>query len=261
MPIIKSKILINITFFIDYNFIKRSTILKKIINNYLFYFPNAEIFIHTNLNLKKKFRLQGVNYITHFLKGNDRWKLPWKCRDLIYSNRKKYDYYIYSEDDILFKKNNFNYWIKNKDFLIGKDYNPGFIRTESYNNNTFAVDITKKFSKSQILFINKKKFIIYNNPYYAFWIYDQTELNNFIKSKFWILDRWTNNKFYGPIEMSGTGWHGLNMKRYKATVVPIIKNRIDNNATITHLGNTYSDPSKNVLGLNFGAIKLRDVIL
>jgi hypothetical protein len=257
----KYKILVNITFFIDYNFIKRFSILERVVANYLKFFCNIDIYIHTNLNLKNKFRIKGVRYIVHNLVKNDRWKLPWKCRDAIYYNRKNYDFYIYSEDDILFKKNNFEYWIQYKDILINKNYNLGFTRIEKYNNTTFAIDINKKISRSKILRINNKEFIMHNNPYYGFWIYDQIELNKFIKSKFWNLNNWIENKFYGPLEMSGTGWHGLNMKRYKATLLLIKKNQIDKNATIQHAGNIYSNPAKNVLGLNFGKIKLKDAIL
>lgn len=48
----------------------------------------------------------------------------------MYEQRKKFDIFIYSEDDILFKKKNFFYWLKYKDECIKNRYNIGFLRIE-----------------------------------------------------------------------------------------------------------------------------------
>ena len=41
----------------------------------------------------------------------------------MFKQRKLYDFFIYSEDDILFTKKNFYYWLKYKDLCIKNDYN------------------------------------------------------------------------------------------------------------------------------------------
>jgi len=254
--LIKKKISINITFFIDCNFIKRSAILKKVIKHYLKIFFRPDIFVHTNLILKKKFRLRGVKYITHSLKKKDRWKLAWESRNLINSNKKKYDYYIYSEDDILFTRKNFNYWIKYKDECIKNRYNLGFVRVEK-NIKLFSVDINKKLSKK--ILINKDQFIINDiNPYCAYWIYDKIELNKFINSKFWNLNNWIENEYYGTREMAAIGWHGLNMNRYKNTVLPVKNNKIVDGAKIIHLTNNYSN-FNDPLNMNHGFIEFNNL--
>ena len=252
----KPKILINIAFFIDHNFSNRSVILKKVVNNYLKSFSNADIYIHTNHKLKKRFKIKKIKYIFHLLKENERWKLPWKSRKFINSKKRKYDYYIYTEDDILFTKKNFNYWIDNKDECIKNQYNLGFVRIEK-NKKLFSVDINKKLSKK--ILVNKKQFVINDiNPYCAFWIYDRNELNKFIKSKYWNLDNWTDNKYYGTREMVAIGWHGLNMDRYINTILPIKNNKIVNESKIIHLTNNYSN-FNDPLNMNHGCLEFNNL--
>jgi hypothetical protein len=252
----KPKIFVNIAFFIDHNFINRSLILKKVVNNYLKSFSKVDICIHTNHRLKKKFRIKKVKYICHSLKEYDRWKLPWKSREYISSKKEEYDYYIYTEDDIFFTKKNFNYWIKYKDECIKNQFNLGFVRVEK-NLKLFSVDINKKLSKK--ILINTNQFIINNvNPYCAFWIYDKNELNKFTKSKYWNLNNWSNNKYYGPREMVAIGWHGLNMDRYKNTILPIKNNKIVKEAKIIHLTNNYSN-FNDPLNMNHGSLEFNNL--
>ena len=72
--------------------------------------------------------------------------------------------------------------------------------------------------------LNKKKYIVNDvNPYCAFWIYNKFEFNKFIKSNIWKF-KWKKKSafaFYNIQEMSAVGWHGLNMERYLATIIPI----------------------------------------
>ncbi len=253
---ITPKILINIPFFIDYNFFKRSLILKKIVNNYLKSFSNVDIYIHTNHQLKNKFKLRKIKYIFYSLKENERWKLPWKTRKFINSKKREYDYYIYTEDDIYFTKKNFHYWIQNKDECIKNGYNLGFVRVEK-NIKFFSVDINKKLSRKVL--INKKKYIINDvNPYCAFWIYDKNELNNFIKTKYWNLNNWTDNKYYGSREMVAIGWHGLNMNRYKNTILPLKNNKIVDETKIIHLTKNYSN-FNDPLNMNYGTLEFKNL--
>ena len=46
--------------------------------------------------------------------------------------------------------------------------------------------------------------------------------------------------FYGIREMSAIGWHGKNMSRYKATIIPLIKNKLNSSCFIKHLSNNHA---------------------
>ena len=79
-------------------------------------------------------------------------------------------------------------------------------------------------------------------PYCCMWIYDKIEFNSFINTKWWKF-KWNGKNylcFYGITEMSGIGWNGMNMDRYKSTVIPIDNNnKLNIDCFIRHLTNNY----------------------
>ena len=234
------KICVHITFFvkdkkrIDFNK------LNKVIKNYLTLSKKTYIFIHTNINTKK--RLKYVNFINHNLKNEDPHKLSWKCRTLMEKQKNKFDYYIYSEDDILFNKRNFKSWLNYKDLCIDNKFNLGFLRTEKSKKNKTLWSIDQPKNLDQSIIIDKNVFVVLKNPYCAMWIYDTKEFNNFIKSEFWNLEDWSGDNPYTELktrEKSAIGWNGLNMKRYKASIIPIKNFKIVEGFYIQHLDNKY----------------------
>jgi len=237
------KVAVHITFFLGKNYLERLNFLRKIVKNYKKISKKVDVFIHINKKLDNKYKLKNVNYILHNLISEDPIFFPWKCRDLIYKQKDIYDIFIYGEDDILFTKENFNYWIYFKDMCLKNNFNLGFIRVEKKNKNIFTIDITTKLNN--YLYLGKNRFIVNNiNPYCAFWIYDRKELNKFISSNIWKFN-WRNEFTYGPIEMSAIGWHGLKMTRYIDTIIPLIKNYkkkfiINPKSIIYHLSGNYN---------------------
>ena len=238
------KIAVHITFFLGKNYLNRINFLRKIIVSYKKISKNLDIFIHINKKLLNKYKIKDVNYILHNLSLEDPYTLSWKSRKLIYEQKDIYDVFIYSEDDILFTKNNFDYWINFKDICIKNNFNLGFIRVEKNNNKIYSIDVTTQLNK--YLIINNNRFIVNDiNPYCAFWIYDRQELNKFINSNIWNFN-WRNEFSYGVREMSAIGWHGLKMTRYKDTLIPLVKSNkkkyvVNLDSLIYHLtGNYYS---------------------
>ena len=71
--------------------------------NYFEINKNVKIFIHTN-KITKEYKLKNIKYIVYNLKKEKCFYLSWKCRPLIEKQKLKLDYFIYSEDDILFSK-------------------------------------------------------------------------------------------------------------------------------------------------------------
>jgi hypothetical protein len=145
-------------------------------------------------------------------------------RNYIQELLKDYDIQIYLEDDIDFKNHNLEYWLNYKDKCIENDYNLGFLRYEVdvSSGKLLSSDLFEK--PTRVIKIDNQSFLFNDiNPYYGFWIYDRSELTKFVESKYWQPDPlvYDGKDIYGTREISAIGWHGLNMTRYKGTVLPL----------------------------------------
>lgn len=218
-------------------------ILKKTIKSLKTLSKNVEIFIHTHNNFLDNKKIAS-KVIIHKLSDEDLNKgyLTWKCRKLLERQKNKFDIFIYCEHDILFTKKNFIYWLQHKDELIKNNFNLGFITTEfNYSDNKFySVHLQKKLTN--YINIKNKKYMINPQPYCCMWIYDRIEFNSFVKTKWWKF-KWKGKNylcFYGITEMSGIGWNGMNMDRYKSTAIPLNNNnKLNSDCFIRHLTNNY----------------------
>ena len=234
------KISVHITLFIKKNKNQKLKEFKKIYESFFTLSKNTKIFVHTNVKIKD-FR-KNLNFIYHDISQEDPYRLTWKCRSMMELQKDSFDYFIYSEDDTLFTKKNFNYWLKNKTYLNKNKYNLGFVRVEKsqIDNSLWTTD--QFVQLDEYIVLNKKKFIVLKNPYFAMWIYDKLEFNNFIKSKFWNLHNWRGLNSFTKLydrEKSAVGWHGLNMNRYIATVIPLNNKKVPNSCLINHTSNKY----------------------
>ena len=255
MKKIKKKISIHISHYVSKN--SQKIYLKKIFKNFSKFDTDNYFFIHSNVNLKSK-NLKKIKYIFHNLKNGDPRYLTWKSRKLMEKQKNNFDYFIYMEDDINFTKKNFQYWLKNSKDCIKNDFNLGFFRFEKDRKGLlWSSDLSFKLSKYVLL--NKKKYIVNDvNPYCAFWIYNKFEFNKFIKSNIWKF-KWKKKSafaFYNIQEMSAVGWHGLNMERYLATIIPIKSGLPSNGSMVHHMSNVHV--KKNVLSYK---VKINDLIL
>jgi len=238
----------------------KSYYLNKVVKNYLKINTHIEIYIHTNTDsslFNKYKKNKKIKILKYNLRNENPRYFPWKCRKLMEEQKYDYDVFIYSEDDMLFKKNNFNYWLKYKNICVNNNLNLGFLRYEiSKRKKIYVTDLLKPLSK--YIKINNKKFIVNDiNPFCAFWILDKVEFNKFIKTKYWKFN-WKGKNyrtFYDPEVMSGIGWHGLNMHRYKATIIPLKNKKLDKNCYIHHLPNNYVNTKS-----DFGILKLSQVL-
>jgi len=234
------KISVHITLYIEKNRSKKLKDFKKVCKGFKGLSNKTKIFVHTNKKIISKDKK--IDFIFHDLANQDPYRLTWKCRSLMFKQRNQFDYFIYSEDDALFTKKNFSFWLKNKYKLKKTKYNVGFLRTEKspIDGKLWSVDQLSELNRYTI--IKNKKYIIVNNPYFAMWIYDKKEFNKFTKSKFWNLNNWRGLNSFTKLydrEMSAIGWHGLNMDHYDATIIPFSKRKIDKNSLIPHQPNKY----------------------
>ena len=270
--------------------------LKKIINEYNQYPVNVDIYIHTNkrfdlLDLKyDEYKNGKIQLIKHNLykyslfKGKN-YYLTWASRKTIKRQRNDYDFFIYQEDDIFIPINAFKYWQTNKGDCLKNNYNLGFLRIELKDEIEYVSDLDMKIDK--IINLDKKEYVINDvNPYCAFWIYDKTELNKWIESKFWDLKNihgkgaivsnklekiglnnfpflrylaysFKNKRPDSAMEASAIGINGLNLGWYKYTVLPVKNNKVDNDCRVYHLSNYYA----NEYDTKMGTIEFDKIIL
>ena len=234
------KIAVHITFFVKNNLNNKLKDLSKVCNNFFKLSKQTNIFIHTNKKIKNKSKK--IRFIYYDITNEDPYKLTWKCRPLMEQQKNEYDYFIYSEDDTIFKKKNFLYWLKFNKICKKKKLNLGFIRTEKSKKDGKLWTTDQFYQLSNYLLIGKKKFAVLKNPYFGMWIYDKNEFQKFIKSKYWNLNNWRGLNSFTKLytrEKSAVGWHGLNMDRYIATVVPFDGKKINSKSLIGHQSNKY----------------------
>lgn len=106
--------------------------------------------------------------------------LPWYHLNLmkkIYDNE-EITHFLYLEDDILFNKSNFYYWINSRKILKKLNLIPGFVRVEINDNNNelYAVDFTKEnnIKKLPKIKINDNyEFVNHKFPYQGMYLYDR----------------------------------------------------------------------------------------
>ncbi|WP_025742986.1 hypothetical protein [Aquimarina pacifica] len=210
-------------------------------------YDNVQIIVH-GFATKKNNKLHSIHrfyYQTLLGLGLTKlvhpYYLAWVNRKYIEKHVEDFDVQMYIEDDILFDAASFKYWLAYKDLCIQNNYNLGFARVEedAKNGRRYCSDIVKPLSK--IVELEGKKFVFNDiNPYYGFWIYDKTELKNFMKSKEWKF-KFSN---YRVRERSAIGWHGFQMERYKGTLIPLDSSgentyTSDVDAQVHHMPNNY----------------------
>ncbi|KAA1247844.1 hypothetical protein [Aquimarina sp. RZ0] len=256
------KLGIHITFYYIKN---RLPYLEKVLDGLEKIEKTKTIFIYTNIEFDLNEKYQDVEIVVNDFANNGHkrlsklrrfyyqtflklgitkmvhpYYLTWINRTYVESYIDEFDAQMYIEDDIYFDNISFNYWLKNKTVCIENEFNLGFLRVEEDDSkNRFLTDLTSIPKK--IIELQGEKFLLNDvNPYYGFWIYDKSELKKFIKSKEWKF----KFKNYGVRERSAIGWHGFKMKRYKGSLIPLIKidedlYQCDEDCAVHHLPNNY----------------------
>ena len=232
----------------------------KICKSFLTFSNKTKIFVHTNIKREDKKNIKFINYT---FRNDHPYKLTWYPRKLMKKQKNIFDIFIYCEDDIFFTKKNFTYWLENKNMCLKHNYNLGFLRVEK-NKKDKALYTADQIEKSKYFVkILSKKYLVISNPHCPVWIYDKKEFNEFIKTKFYKFDwKWVTKSGILLIrEMASHGWYGtdmngIDMNRYKATIIPMNNQKLDKNSFVRHLPDTYCN---NPAGL-FGTFKVKDII-
>ena len=231
----------------------RLNYINQIINETNSYKYTTDIFIHTNSdNLKIDSLIEynngTLNIIVHDLTNINPFYLTWLCRKLLYEQRELYDIFMYIEDDILVPMDALQYWLDYNQKIIANNYNLGFLRIETKDNQEYITDLHgEKFDK--ILNIDNDKYCINDkNPYCAFWIYNKNEFNKFVNSKYYNINNILN---YGIRESSAIGLHGVSTEWYKYSIIPLINNKLIESCKIYHMPNNYVNDNTLFATVNF----------
>jgi len=254
------RISIHIPLYVDPTKKKQLRNFWKVCKSFISISKKAKIFVHSNKKFNDRKKIKFFYYNFSKIKRHPS-RLTWFCRDLMEKQKNKFDVFIYCEDDILFTKKNFHYWLLNKDLCIKNGYNLGFIRYEIKNRVLYSADQVAK-SKYYVKLKNKE-YVVPDNPHCAFWVYDKNEFRDFTKTKYWKFNwKWvTISNILLIREMATIGWHGVNMNgidmdRYLATIIPLKNKHLDKNSFVRHLSDKFS---KAPAGL-FGTFKLKGIL-
>ena len=117
---------------------------NKVCKNYLKLSKSIKIFVHTNKKNNNTLKHKNIQYKVYSFKKDHPFFLTWYPRKLMFEQKKDFDVFIYGEDDILFTKKNFKYWLENKEECLKNDYNLGFVRVEKNKHKFYAIDHISK---------------------------------------------------------------------------------------------------------------------
>ena len=220
--------------------------------------------------LIKKIKIIVIDEIVH-----DRL-LPWYHVNLMKKlyNDEEITHFLYLEDDILFNKSNFYYWVNSRKILSKFNLIPGFTRIEiNYDNKEFyATDFTKEnqIKRLPVIKVNENYlFVNHKFPYQGMYIYDRELMKehlegpssnpdcghgafdtNYINSKMINLDLMAKANIGLTFINTPSGFFNR-----MVTLYDIKKKQINENCQIKHLSNKYTN-----LESSYGRIKLKDAI-
>jgi hypothetical protein len=177
------------------------------------------------------------------------------------------DYYMYSENDMLFGANNFLYWLDNKDRLKKLNLEPGFCRFEQFGEYKIPFDNYRKWRVSGPTpnvwgdvphngeFITdfydpwRIGWVTLGNPYAGLMILDQEDAEDYIVSESCDISRSyakTGKRNWPVADRSSMGlaFEGLRPEQEHRRVVAVCKERgelvVPHYALVEHLDSKYS---------------------
>ena len=237
--------------------------VNNIINETNTYQYPTDIFIHTNsaelqASAFNPYTNGSINIVYHDLSDIHPFYLTHRCRDLLKRQQDDYDIFMYIEDDILVPWKTITYWLEYHEKLVARQCNLGFVRIEVENNIEYITDLYGEKLDTVIDVDDTKYCVNDKNPYCAFWIYNKNEFTRFVNSPFYRMDMTSK---YEIREQSAIGLHDKDMKWYKNTVIPIIRDKLCEDCKIYHMPNNYvTDKTTRFATVKFDeAIQIRPV--
>jgi len=232
---------------------RRLKYIKLVIENYITHYGDVKIIIDTDNIALDFFIRDNFKYSENTIevivnKFSHPYHLCWAHRNHIFKNREYYDYFIYTEDDLLLPYENFISYKEKADVFWPKAF-PAFIRIETKNDEYFNVDcwVPTVIKKNEIIEINNYKFIKWlHNPHQALWILKKEHLKESLPHNF--------VRFENSIENAS---NYLTRELHKDLMFEITDDfKIKQNCWIYHLPNNYS----NTTGTIHGKLKFTEMV-
>jgi len=179
-----TKLLVSIAF--HYSPISNHFIyLSKVIDNLLTYPIQVSIVIDTNSQESKDLILKQYPNIQVVVWDNlhDPFHLTSQHRSRFFNEIDNYDYFYYTEDDMLLPFENFLQFTQHFNTLYSQHAIPSFIRVEEFNHTLYNTDNIHVQISPSIHNFHGKQFIQLSHPYHAFWILPQDVLKESFKTK------------------------------------------------------------------------------
>ena len=218
---------------------------------------------NTHERLKIEVQVAGPEFKDYYL--------CWAHKDLLRLSvaQKAYDYYIYSENDMLFTREHFTYWLDYKDKLKELNLEPSFCRFEEHGKLKIPFDNYKKYNLTEItenvwhdiphkatVYLTPKDsrfigFVLLGNPYSGMMALDQEQAEEYIMSPSSHINTshmLTGHRNWPVADRSSMGlaFQNLDEGQDHRRVVPLVKKNgkvaIADVGLIQHLDTKYSDP-------------------
>lgn len=224
---------------------------------------DLEELLEANLfeGLKVEIQIAGPEFKDYYL--------CWAHKDLLRLSvvQEAYDYYIYSENDMLFTRKHFDYWFRYKDKLKKLNLEPSFCRFERQGDLKIPFDNYKRYNLTELtedvwhdiphkasVYLTPEDdnfigFILLGNPYSGMMILDQDQAAEYIASPsahINISHMLTGHRNWPVADRSSMGLAFENLKdgQDHRRVVPLVKREgkvvIADEGLIQHLDTKYS---------------------
>ena len=248
------KLLVAVTFFfVD----SRLQILKRVLEEVAELAPYLKLLLITNSSLGKDiFELKKIipNTLDHeihvpSLLGHP-YLLTWSHLDLFrdhFFGPDNFSHYLYLEDDLLFTKANFHYWLESREILRPYNLIPAFMRYELKLGSAvrYATDMTHKITFSRLKKIEYKKgsyYLSLPQPYQGMYLLDRDLMGEHLKGGSsnpdckgfgGIREKAAQGLIYAGVPRGFLNRHAL---KYDA-----VARRVDSAALVHHSTNSYAD--------------------
>jgi hypothetical protein len=186
---INGKLLVHIAFHYFEHRVQYLRQLLEAIDSYKF--SEIKIVIDTNNEDSKNkceklfLKYSNISYMVHE-KLDHPHMLTWTHREQMKNQIDNYDFFMYTEDDMLVSWPGIYEWYEDTKLIYPYGFLRGFLRVEKRKNYLVATDYLKCMKNPKVLSFKNKKFINPIYPYSAFWIYTHEQMKEFIKSQAWI---------------------------------------------------------------------------
>jgi hypothetical protein len=180
--------------------------------------------------------------------------LTWSHLDIFRKlhSSKKYSHFLYSEDDIIFSPENFEYWIESRKILASKNLIPSFVRYELslLHNSKVSVDqwAPTKISESSAVHFESCSFINLDNPYQGCYLMDRDLLMEHLGSE-------SSNPDSGIWNIRERAAQGLTFQNVpegfrsrNLVMFDPVSSKLDDRSYIYHVTNNYSSDPSNLFG-------------